>query len=127
MEAEQMNKLIVAFIAGAFLAGSGALMSQGLPPVKAEDTAKAKADKEAAQAAEAKMTPEQKAAAKKAKRAQKQKQLSHTEKVGNPNASAKGEAISKSAEATKNQPKALPDTQSKEDALKAQEKKSSGQ
>ena len=122
-----MNKLLVALIAGAFAVGSATLMAQGLPPVKAEDTAKAKAEKQAAQEAEAKKTPEQKAAEKKAKKAKKQKQLSHTEKVGNPNAPARGEAIGKSAEATKNQPKALPDTQSKQEALKAQEKKASGQ
>ena len=45
------------------------------------------------------MTPEQKAGAKKAKNAKKQKQLSHAEKTLNPNAPARGEAISKSGEA----------------------------
>jgi uncharacterized protein involved in copper resistance len=111
-----MNKLIVTLIAGAFALGSGALIAQGLPPVKAEDTAKLKAEKEAAKEAQAKMTPEEKAAAKKAKHAKKQKDLAHAQKVGNPNPQAKAEAITKSAEAPKSQPKALPD-----------EKKSSGQ
>jgi hypothetical protein len=122
-----MNKLCVALIAGAFALGSGALMAQGVPPVKSEDTAKLKAEKETAQQAEAKMTPEEKAAAKKAKRAKKQKELSHTEKMGNPNAPARGQAIKKSGETTKSEAKALPDAQSKQEALKAQEKKSSGQ
>jgi len=122
-----MNKLLVTLIACAFALGSNTLMAQGVPPVKSEDTAKLKAEKEAAKEAQAKMTPEEKAAAKKARRAKKQKDLAHTEKMGNPNAPAKGEAIKKSGETTTSQPKALPDTQSKQEALKAQEKKSSGQ
>jgi hypothetical protein len=121
-----MNKLLVVLIAGAFALSSAAVTAQ-MPPVKSEDTGKAAADKEAAKQAKANMTPEEKAAAKKAKHAKKQQQLSHTMKTGNPNAAAKGETIEKSAEATKNQPKALPDAQSRQEALKAQEKKASGQ
>jgi hypothetical protein len=121
-----MNKLFVALIAGALAVPSGGLAAQGLPPVKAEDTAKSKAEKETAQQAEAKMTPEEKATAKKAKRAKKQKEMSQIEKQTQ-NPQSKGTAISKSAEATKAHPKALPTTESKQEALKAQEKKSSGQ
>lgn len=122
-----MNKLLVAMIAGVFALGSGALMAQGIPPVKSEDTAKLKAEREAAEQKEAKMTPEQKAAAKQAKRAKKQKDLAQTEKMGNPNATARSDAIEKSGESTKSQAKALPDTKSHQEALKAQEKKASGQ
>ena len=125
MEVNQMNKLLVALIAGAFVLGSGGLMAQGVPPVKTEDTAKLKAEKEAAKQAEAKMTPEENAAAKKAKHAKKQKEHAKIESGQNPQ--GKAAAIEKSAEATKSQPKALPDTQSKQEALKGQEKKSSGQ
>ena len=122
-----MNKLLVAVIVGAFALGSSALMAQGVPQTGAEETARLKAEKEAAQKAEAKMTPEEKATAKKAKHAKKQKEHSQIEKVGNPNAQAKAEAVAKSHEATKSHPKPLPDTQSKQEALKAQEKKASGQ
>ena len=120
-----MRKLKVGLIAGAFALGCGGVLAANtnMPPITDADTAKLKAEKEAAKEAQAKMTPEEKAAAKKAK----QKQLSHTEKVVNPNAPARGEAISKSAKETKSHPKALPDTQSSQEALKAQEKKSPGQ
>jgi hypothetical protein len=48
--------------------------------------------------------------------------------VGNiPSGSQKAEAISKNAAATKSDPKALPDTKAKQEALTQQEKKSSGQ
>jgi hypothetical protein len=121
-----MNKLLVTLIASAFALGSGTLMAQGLPPVKSEDTAKLKAEKEAAQQAEAKMTPEQKAAAKKAKQAKKQKEHSQiVQQYQNPQ--GKAAAIDKSAEATKSHPKSLPDAKARQDALKAQEKQSSGQ
>jgi hypothetical protein len=106
-----MNNLLVAVVAGAFALGSIATMAQ-TPAMSPDDAAKAKADKEAAAKAKVdaapydkraweNMTPEER----KAWRARKQRELSQTEKSGNPNAPAKGEAISKSAEATKNQPK----------------------
>jgi len=106
-----MNKLLVAIIAGAFAFGSVAAIAQ-TPATSTGDTAKAKADKDAAAAATAdpsqgdkrfweKMTPEER----KAWRTKKQKELSQTEKAGNPNAPAKAASIEKSAEATKNQPK----------------------
>lgn len=114
----QMNKVLIALIAGAFALASGGLAAQGLPPVKAEDTAKSKAEKEAAQQAEAKMSPEERATAKKAKRAKKQKEISQIEKETQ-NPQSKGTAISKSAEATKSHPVALPTTESKQEALKA--------
>ena len=120
-----MNRWLVTLIGGVFVLASGTLIAQGVPAVKSEDTAKLKAEKQAAEQAEAKMTPEEKAAAKKAKRAKKQKEMAHAEKTGNPNASARGEAIEKSAETTKDQPKL--DTKAKQEALKGQEKKASGQ
>lgn len=125
-----MNKSLVALAVGAFVLGSGALMAQqaktpiekaeSVPQTSPEQTAKLKAEREAAKAAEAKMTPEEKAAAKKAKRAQKQKEHSQIEKVGNPNAPAKAEAVEKTTAATKHHPKPLPDTQSKQEALTKQ-------
>jgi hypothetical protein len=127
-----MNKLLVALIAGAFVLGSGAPGAQEVarghyPQATPAETARLKAESEAAKKTEANMTPEEKATAKKAKHAHKQKQLSQAEKVGNPNAHANAEAVAKSTEATKSHPKPLPDKESKLNALKSQEKKSSGQ
>jgi hypothetical protein len=122
-----MNRLLASVFVGALVLGSGTLMAQGVPQTGSEETARLKAERDAAQKAEANMTPEQKATAKKAKHASKQKQLSQVEKVGNPNAHAKAETTAKSHQATKSHPKPLPDTQSRQEALKAQEKKSSGQ
>ena len=115
-----MNKLLFAMIAALFaFASTGALADDKTPP-QPVDQAKLKAERDAAKAAQAKMTPEEKAAAKKAKRAKKHKELSQIEKQGNPNAMAKAEATKKSAEATKNDPKALPTEADKQKALKAQ-------
>src|SRR5215470_14929603 len=121
-----MNKLLVALIAGAFALGSTATMAQ-TQSMSPDDAAKAKADKEAAAKAKVdaapydkraweKMTPEER----KAWRARKQRELSQTEKSGNPNAPAKGDTISKSAEATKNQPK--PSDEARAKALAQTEK-----
>src|SRR5215470_2571171 len=125
-----MNKLLVALIAGAFALGSTATMAQ-TQSMSPDDAAKAKADKEAAAKAKVdaapydkrsweKMTPEER----KAWRARKQRELTQTEKCGNPNATAKADAISKSAEATKNKPKL--DDASRQKALEGQEKNASG-
>ncbi|HTS22042.1 MAG TPA: hypothetical protein VMN79_09535 [Casimicrobiaceae bacterium] len=128
MTARKAGVALAVLAAGTFALGALAQMPQGdktaSPPV---DEAKMKADRDAAKAAQANMTPEQKAAAKKAKRAKKHKELSHMEKTGTANAPARAEAMDKSVEATKNDPKPLPDTKAKQDALKAQEKKASGQ
>ena len=94
-----MNKTFAILTAGAFALACGGVLAANtnMPPITDQETARLKAEKEAAKEAQAKMTPEEKAAAKKAKNAKKQKELSHTEKVGNPNAPARGEAIGKSA------------------------------
>jgi hypothetical protein len=127
-----MKKLLIALTAGAFLLSSVAVMAQ-MPqgdktPAAPVDQAKMKADKDAANAAAAKMTPEEKAAAKKAKRAKKQKDMSKIEKEGNPATGTTDAAgMKKNYEATKGDPKALPTKDDKQKALKEQEKKSSGQ
>ena len=122
-----MNKLLIALIVGAFAFGSIAAFADDKTPAAPVDQAKLKADKDAAKAAAANMTPEEKAAAKKAKRAARQKEEAQIEKVGQPNAPAKEEVRKKSVDATKGDPKALPTKEDKQKALKEQEKKSSGQ
>ncbi|HUH94606.1 MAG TPA: hypothetical protein VL742_15865 [Casimicrobiaceae bacterium] len=120
---------------GLFVAVTAAVMALGALYARADDKtqpqpvdeAKLKAEHDAARAEKANMTPEQKAAAKKARHAKKQKDLAHIEKTQTLNAPAKSEALSKNVEATKNDPKALPDKKSHQEALKAQEKHSSGQ
>jgi len=123
-----MNKLLIALTAGAFAIGSVAALADDKTPAQPVDQAKLKADRDAAKAAAAKMTPEEKAAAKKAKRTAHAKQETQIEKSGNiPSGPQKAEAIKKNVEATKNDPKALPTKEDKQKALKAQEKQSSGQ
>jgi hypothetical protein len=125
-----MNKLLAALIAGAFALGSVAAMADDKTVTKTtpEEQAKMKADREAAKAAQAQMTPEERNAAKKAKRKQRQQEESQIEKMGNiPSGPQKAEALKKNVDATKGDPKALPDKKAKQEALKQQEKKSSGQ
>ena len=125
-----MNKLLIALTAGAFALGSVAALADDKTPAQPVDQAKLKADREAAKAAAANMTPEEKAAAKKAKRAEKQKALAGTvksEQEGGATAKVKAETASKETAASKADPKALPTTADKQKALKEQEKKSSGQ
>jgi hypothetical protein len=125
-----MNKLLAALIAGAFALGSVAAMADDKTVTKStpEEQAKMKADREAAKAAQAQMTPEERNAAKKAKRKQRQQEESQIEKMGNiPSGPQKAEALKKNVDATKGDPKALPDKKAKQEALKQQEKKSSGQ
>ena len=125
-----MNKLLVALIAGAFALGSVAALADDKTPAQPVDQAKLKAEREAAKAAAANMTPEEKAAAKKAKRAEKQKQLGATEKTGQEGgatAQTKAADAAKEAKEAKGQPKALPTKEDKQKALKEQEKKASGQ
>ena len=122
-----MNKLLIALTVGAFAFGSIAAFADDKTPAAPVDQAKLKADKDAAKAAAAKMTPEEKAAAKKAKGAARQKEEAQIEKVGQPNAPAKEETRRKSVDATKGDPTALPTKEDKQKALKEQEKKSSGQ
>ena len=127
-----MNKLVIALTAGAFALGSVVAMAQvpqgdKTPPAPV-DQAKLKAEKDAAKAAQAQMTPEEKNAAKKAKRKQRQQEESQIEKMGNiPSGPQKAEALKQNVDATKGDPKALPDKKAKQEALKQQEKKSSGQ
>jgi len=127
-----MNKLLAVLIAGAFALGSVAALAQvpqgDKTPAAPVDQAKLKAEKDAAKAEAAKMTPEEKKAARKAKRKQRQQEESQIEKVGNiPGGPQKAEALKKNVDATKGDPKALPDKKAKQEALKQQEKKSSGQ
>jgi hypothetical protein len=127
-----MNKLLAVLIAGAFALGSFAATAQvpagDKTPAAPVDEAKLKAERDAAKAAKAKMTPEEKAAAKKARRAAKQKEETQIEKVGNiPSGPQKAEALKKSVDATKGDPKALPTAADKQKALKEQEKKATGQ
>ncbi len=125
-----MKKLLIALIAGAFALGSVAAMADDKTPATPVDQAKLKAEKDAAKAKAAAMTPEEKKEAKKAKRAEKQKALSATEKAGQEGgASPQSQAAEGKKEAmeSKAQPKALPTPADKQKALKEQEKKSSGQ
>lgn len=119
-----MNKLLIALTAGAFALGSVAALADDKTPAAPVDQAKLKAERDAAKAAQAKMTPEEKAAAKKAKRAAKQKEETQIEKVGNiPSGPQKAEALKKNVDATKGDPKALPDAKAKQEALKETTKK----
>ncbi len=125
-----MNKLLIALTAGAFALGSVAALADDKTPAAPVDQAQLKAERDAAKAAAAQMTPEEKAAAKKAKRAEKQKALGGVEKTqqeGGGTAKAKAEMASKEAAASKTDPKALPTAADKQKALKEQEKKASGQ
>lgn len=125
-----MNKLIAVLIAGTFALGSVAAMADDKTPGAPVDQAKLKADRDAAKAAQANMTPEEKAAAKKAKRAARQKELDTTAKTqqeGGASPQAQAADAKKAAADSKAQPKALPTPADKQKALKEQEKKASGQ
>jgi hypothetical protein len=121
------HKLFAAAVAAVFVLGSVAAFADDKTTsnVTPEEQAKMKADKDAAKAKKHKMTPEEKQAAKKAKHQTKQKEMTQIEKAGNPQPD--GKDISKSAAATKSDPKALPDAKSKQDALKQQTKQPTGQ
>jgi hypothetical protein len=125
-----MKKSFAAALAFAFALGPVAALADDKTPsnITPEEQAKLKADRAAAKAAAAKLTPEEKKAARQAKAKQKEKEVSQTEKVGNiPSGPQKAEAIQKNAASTKTDPKALPTKESKQKALTEQEKKSSGQ
>jgi|AmaraimetP72IA01_FD_contig_41_2118918_length_920_multi_4_in_0_out_0_1 hypothetical protein len=120
-----MNKLLIAAIAALFaFASTGALGDDKTAP-QPVDQAKLKAERDAAKAAQANMTPEEKAAAKKAKSAKKKTEEAQIEKVGNlPSGPQKAEAIKTNVDATKKDPKALPTKEAKQKALTEQEKAS---
>ena len=123
-----MNKLLVGLIAVTFAWASVSALADDKTPAQPVDQAKLKAERDAAKAAAANMTPEEKAAAKKAKRASHAKEEAQIEKSGNiPNGPQKAEALKKNVDATKGDPKALPTKADKQKALKEQEKQSSGQ
>ena len=123
-----MNKLFVGLIAATFAWGSVSALADDKTPAQPVDQAKLKAEKDAAKAAAAKMTPEEKAAAKKAKHGKKQKEMSKIEQEGNPaTGTTDAAAMKKNYEATKSDPKALATKEDKQKALKEQEKKASGQ
>ena len=119
-----MKKILAASIAVSFALGSLAALAQDktVTPTTPEEQAKMKAERDALRAERAKMTPEEKAAAKKAARHKKQKDVSKMEVTGNPNAPSKAAADAKATEASKGQPKPLPDAKAKREALKQQEK-----
>ena len=124
------HKLFATVIGAAFVLTSVAAFADDKTPnpVTKEDTAKLKAEKDAVKAANAKLTPEEKQAAKQTKSKQKQKQLSQEISVGNiPSGPQKAEAITTNAQATKSDPKPLPDAKSKQEALKQQTNKPTGQ
>jgi hypothetical protein len=123
-----MHKLLVGLIVAAFAWASASALADDKTPAQPVDQAKLKADRDAAKAAAAKMTPEEKAAAKKAKRASHAKEEAQIEKSGNiPSGLQKAEALKKNVDATKHDPKALPTKADKQKAPKQQEKQSSGQ
>src|SRR5206468_9925585 len=78
-----MSKLLAALIAGTFALGSMTAIADDKTPAQPVDQAKLKADRAAAKAAKAQMTPEEKKAAKKAKSKQKAQEEAQIEKVGN--------------------------------------------
>ncbi|HTS22041.1 MAG TPA: hypothetical protein VMN79_09530 [Casimicrobiaceae bacterium] len=121
-----MKKLLIALFAGAFALGSVALMAQtpqgDKTPPEPVDQAKLKAERDAARKAKANMTPEQKKAA----RAKHQQETTATSKEGDTGNKAMQQAQDKAnAQASKTQPKALPDKAAKQKALTEQEKASS--
>ena len=132
-----MSKVLAFLIAATFALVSAVAMAQvpgaQVPqgektPPQPVDQAKLKAERDAAKAEAAKMTPEEKKAAKRAKRQQKQKEVTQVEKAGNiPSGPQKAEALKKNVDETKGDAKALPDKKARQEALKQQEKKSSGQ
>lgn len=125
-----MNKLLIALIAGAFALGSVAALAQDRTPPQPVDQAKLKAEREAAKKEKAAMTPEERKAAKKAKRAERQKELGKIEAAGQEGGATpqtKAAEASAAGKESKSQPKALPDKEAKQKALKEQEKKASGQ
>jgi hypothetical protein len=127
-EDKLMNKLIAILIAGTFALGSVAAMAQvptgDKTPAAPVDQKALKAERDAAKAAKANMTPEDK----KAKRAKKQQEASGIAKQGDTgDKTAQQQKDKADAAAAKAQPKALPDAKAKQDALKEQTKKASGQ
>ena len=125
-----MKTLLAAALLAVFALGSVAVLADDKTDNKTtpEEQAKMKADRAAAKAKQAKMTPEEKQAARAARKQQKQKELSQAVNVGNPQTGQdKAAAIAKTTAATKSDPKALPDNKAKQEALKEQEKKASGQ
>ena len=123
-----MRKCLIAAIVALFAFASTGTLADDKTPAQPVDQAKLKAERDAAKADRAKMTPEEKAAAKKAKSAKKQKEETQVEASGNiPSGPQKAQAIKASTDATKNDPKPLPSKEAKQKALKEQEKQSSGQ
>jgi hypothetical protein len=112
------NKLLAALVASMFALGSVAVIADDQTSAQLDDKAKLKAEKDAAKASAAKMTPQEKAAARNAKRAKKQQEASAIAKE-------EASAIAKEADtgnkmgqqqkdeadagAAKAQPKALPE------------------
>lgn len=116
-----MKRLVVVTAAAVMALGSVAALADDKTPAAPVDQAKLKAERDAAQAQKANMTPEQKAAAKKARHKKKQKEMSHIEAVGNPAPGpADAAAMKQNYEATKNDPKALQTNAERQKALKTQ-------
>jgi len=117
-----MKRLFVAIAAAVVAFGSVAAWADDKTQAQPVDQAKLKAERDAAKAEKANMTPEQKAHAKKARHKKKQKEMSNIEAAGNPAPGpADAAAMKKNYEATKNDPKALQTNAERQKALKAQE------
>jgi hypothetical protein len=120
-----MNKTLAILTAGAFALATASVFADDktTATITTAEQAKMKQEADAKKAASARMTKEQKAAARKAANDKKQKDQTTIEKVGNPNATAKGDAITKSAGESKAGPppaKGTMNTPEAEKALKQQ-------
>jgi hypothetical protein len=105
-----MDRLFVGLLGSAFAFGSVAAMADDKTPAQPVDPAKLKAEKDAAKAAAAKMTPQEKAAARKAKRAKKQQEASAIAKEADTgNKMGQQQKDEADTGAAKAQPKALPE------------------
>jgi cell division protein FtsL len=76
-----MNRLIVALMAGVFAVATSSVLADDKTPTPPVDQAKLKAEREAAKAKWAKMTPEEKAATRKAANAKKRADMTELEKM----------------------------------------------
>jgi len=121
-----MNRLLVAFIAGAFalISASAFADDSSVMPLSKMDTEQAKAARAAAQEKWAKMTPEQQAAAKKAARQKRLADATAIDMVANDNMQYVPPTKAEQA-ASKEVPK--PTKAQREKDLAEQAKKASGQ
>jgi hypothetical protein len=119
------HKLLATAVGAVFVLSSVAALADDKTQstVTPQEQAKMKADKDAAMAKNAKMTPEEKQAAKKAKHHAKQKEMAGIEKTGNPQPD--GKDISAAAAATKSDAKTT--TEQRKASASQQTKPTTGQ